>query len=75
MLEYFCIFIWLRDIFRDLLDEARTYHLIPERRALMQSFKIEPRACDVKGYIYVVGGLNKHGRSFQFRLNFGVSIY
>ncbi|RZC34144.1 kelch-like protein 18 [Asbolus verrucosus] len=50
---------------RDLLDEARTYHLIPERRALMQSFKTEPRACEVKGYIYVVGGLNKHGDSLS----------
>lgn len=47
---------------RDLVDEALTFHLIPERRALMQSFKTEPRACEVKGYIYVVGGLNKHGK-------------
>lgn len=48
-------------ICRDLVDEALTFHLIPERRALIQSFRTEPRVSDVKGYIYVVGGLNRHG--------------
>lgn len=47
--------------FRDLVDEALTFHLIPERRALIQSFRTEPRVSDVKGYIFVVGGLNRHG--------------
>ncbi|XP_019870847.1 kelch-like protein 18 [Aethina tumida] len=50
---------------RDLVDEALTFHLIPERRSLMQSFRTEHRVCDVKGYIYVVGGLNKHGDSLS----------
>ncbi|KAK9888248.1 hypothetical protein WA026_000512 [Henosepilachna vigintioctopunctata] len=50
---------------RDLMDEARTFHLIPERRSLMQSFRTEARASDVKGYIYVVGGLNRHGDSLN----------
>lgn len=43
------------------MDEARTFHLIPERRSLMQSFRTKPRATDINGYIYVVGGLNRHG--------------
>ncbi|KAJ8959731.1 hypothetical protein NQ314_006155 [Rhamnusium bicolor] len=51
--------------FRDLVDEALTFHLIPERRALIQSFRTEPRVCDIKGYIYVVGGLNRHGDSLS----------
>ncbi|XP_074040860.1 kelch like family member 18 [Leptinotarsa decemlineata] len=50
---------------RDLVDEALTFHLIPERRALIQSFRTEPRVCDIKGYIYVVGGLNRHGDSLS----------
>lgn len=53
--------IFLFTIFRDLIDEALTFHLIPERRALIQSFRTEPRVCDIKGYIFVVGGLNRHG--------------
>ncbi|XP_050308628.1 kelch-like protein 18 [Anthonomus grandis grandis] len=50
---------------RDLIDEALTFHLLPERRALIQSFRTEPRVCDIKGYIYVVGGLNRHGESLS----------
>ncbi|KAF2883825.1 hypothetical protein ILUMI_22356 [Ignelater luminosus] len=50
---------------RDLLDEARVFHLIPERRHLLQSFRTKPRACEVRGYIYVVGGLNRHGDSLS----------
>ncbi len=33
---------------RDLLDEARDYHLMPERRPLLRSFKSKPRCCKVK---------------------------
>ncbi|KAF7278760.1 hypothetical protein GWI33_007993 [Rhynchophorus ferrugineus] len=50
---------------RDLVDEALTFHLIPERRALMESFRTEPRICDINGYIFVVGGLNRHGDSLS----------
>ncbi|XP_044758542.1 kelch-like protein 18 [Coccinella septempunctata] len=50
---------------RDLMDEARTFHLIPERRSLMQSFRTKPRASDINGFIYVVGGLNRHGDSLN----------
>lgn len=47
---------------RDLLDEAKDYHLMPERRSLMQTFKIRPRCCtDVPGLIYAVGGLTSSG--------------
>lgn len=49
---------------RDLLDEARDFHLMPERRGLVQSFRTRPRCCDFMiGQIYAVGGLTKNGES------------
>lgn len=49
---------------RDLLDEAKDYHLMPERRALIQSFRMRPRCCEyVIGHIYAVGGLKNNGES------------
>lgn len=49
---------------RDLLDQAKDFHLMPERRALVQSFRTRPRCCDfVIGQIYAVGGLTKTGES------------
>ncbi|RWS24045.1 kelch-like protein 18, partial [Leptotrombidium deliense] len=37
---------------RDLLDEAKDYHLMPERRHLLQSFRTRPRCCsDLSGLI------------------------
>lgn len=51
---------------RDLLDEARDYHLMPERRLLMQTFKTRPRCCtDVPGFIFAVGGLTSAGDSLS----------
>ncbi|XP_059172839.1 kelch-like protein 18 [Physella acuta] len=51
---------------RDLLDEARDYHLMPERRLLMQTFKTRPRGCtDIPGFIYAVGGLTSAGDSLS----------
>ncbi|XP_046329513.2 kelch-like protein 18 [Haliotis rufescens] len=51
---------------RDLLDEARDYHLMPERRTLLQTFKTRPRCCtDVPGIIYAVGGLTSSGDSLS----------
>lgn len=48
--------------YRDLLDEARDYYLMPERRPLLQSFRTRPRCCnDIVGMIYAVGGLTKSG--------------
>ncbi|XP_064467369.1 kelch-like protein 18 isoform X2 [Ornithodoros turicata] len=49
---------------RDLLDEARDYLLMPERRPLLQGFRTRPRCCpEVVGHIYAVGGLTKAGDS------------
>jgi len=51
---------------RDLLDEARDYHLMPERRPLLKSFKAKPRCCkDLVGVIYAVGGQTKSGNSLS----------
>nr|CAD7263904.1 unnamed protein product [Timema shepardi] len=48
----------------DLLDEARDYHLMPERRPLLQSFRTRQRCCNyVRGHIFAVGGLTKTGDS------------
>jgi len=49
-------------LFRDLLDEAKDYHLMPERRLLLQSFRTRPRCVSyIRGHIYAVGGLTKSG--------------
>lgn len=51
---------------RDLLDEARDYHLMPERRPLLQSFRTQPRCCNyIMGRIFAVGGLTKSGDSLS----------
>jgi len=43
---------------RDLIDEAKNYHLLPERRAQMNTFTTTPRSCDdIAGIVYAVGGL------------------
>ncbi len=36
---------------RDLVDEAKDYHLMPERRPLLQSFRTKPRRCKVCMYV------------------------
>uniref|UniRef100_A0A1L8DM91 Kelch-like protein diablo n=1 Tax=Nyssomyia neivai TaxID=330878 RepID=A0A1L8DM91_9DIPT len=48
---------------RDLVDEAKDCHLMPERRALVQSYRTRQRHCNAVGYIYAVGGLTKSGDS------------
>lgn len=49
---------------RDLIDEAKDYHLMPERRSQMLTFKTRPRCCsDIVGVIYAVGGLTSSGDS------------
>ncbi|XP_012281434.1 kelch-like protein 18 [Orussus abietinus] len=51
---------------RDLLDEARDYHLMPERRHLVQNFRIRPRCCNyITGHIFAVGGITKFGDSLS----------
>lgn len=47
---------------RDLLDEAKDFHLMPERRELLASYRTRPRGNDfICGHIYAVGGLTKSG--------------
>lgn len=49
---------------RDLIDEAKDYHLLPERRSFLKSFKCTPRACQrVPGLIVAIGGLMHQSQS------------
>lgn len=49
---------------RDLIDEAKDFHLMPERRGLVQSFRTRPRCYAAWiGQIFAVGGLTKNGDS------------
>ncbi|XP_058803935.1 kelch-like protein 18 [Phymastichus coffea] len=50
---------------RDLLDEAKDYHLIPNRRYLIDNIRIRPRCNFVMGHIFAVGGLTKFGDSLS----------
>uniref|UniRef100_F1KWQ3 Kelch-like protein 18 n=1 Tax=Ascaris suum TaxID=6253 RepID=F1KWQ3_ASCSU len=51
---------------RDLVDEAKDYHLMPERRHLMKTFRTKQRCCyDVPGLIFAVGGLTNTGDSLS----------
>ncbi|KFV74017.1 Kelch-like 18, partial [Dryobates pubescens] len=51
---------------RDLVDEAKDYHLMPERRPHLPAFKTRPRCCtSMAGLIYAVGGLNSAGDSLN----------
>jgi len=53
--------------FRDLIDEAKDYHLIPERRNQLQTFRRRPRChSGIIGIIYAVGGLTSSGRLTEF---------
>ena len=50
---------------RDLLDEARDYHLMPERRPQLKSFITRARCCkDLVGVIYAVGGKTEVGGNY-----------
>lgn len=43
---------------RDLIDEAKDYHLIPESREGFRTFNLGERTCsDIPGLIYACGGL------------------
>lgn len=45
---------------RDLVDEAKDYHLLQDRRGSMRSFKCIPRHCDgIPGIIFAIGGMLK----------------
>jgi len=46
---------------RDLVDRAKDYHLMPERRSDFPPNLVIPRYCsEIVGTIYVVGGLSSH---------------
>lgn len=47
---------------RDLVDEAKDFHLMPERRPHLPAFKTRQRCCtSITGLVYAVGGLNSSG--------------
>ncbi|XP_057292705.1 kelch-like protein 18 [Hydractinia symbiolongicarpus] len=51
---------------RDLIDEAKDYMLMPERRKQLKSARTLPRRCsDAAGLIYIVGGLTSCGESLS----------
>ncbi|VDK55316.1 unnamed protein product [Gongylonema pulchrum] len=51
---------------RDLIDEAKDYHLMPERRKSFKTFRTKQRCCfDVPGLIFAVGGLTNTGDSLS----------
>ncbi|KAM4551747.1 kelch-like protein 18 isoform 1-T1 [Odontesthes bonariensis] len=51
---------------RDLVDEAKDFHLMPERRPHLPAFKTRQRCCtSISGLIYAVGGLNSSGDSLN----------
>lgn len=44
------------------MDEAKDFHLMPERRPHLPAFKTRQRCCtSITGLIYAVGGLNSSG--------------
>lgn len=51
---------------RDLVDEAKDYHLIPERRPYLRTFRTKVRCCnDVPGLMFAIGGLSTGGDSLS----------
>jgi len=51
---------------RDLVDEAKDYHLMPERRCKLQSTRTKPRRCsEAAGLIYAIGGLTSSGEALS----------
>ncbi|XP_039250579.2 kelch-like protein 18 [Styela clava] len=51
---------------RDLVDKAKDYHLMPERRYEFPPNMVRPRCCtDVHTMIYAVGGLTSSGEALN----------
>ncbi|CAH3183560.1 unnamed protein product [Porites evermanni] len=51
---------------RDLVDEAKDYLLMPERRSKLQSVRTKPRRCsEAAGLIYAIGGLTSSGEALS----------
>lgn len=52
---------------RDLVDEAKDFHLMPERQFLIQGTRTKPRTAECfAGIIYAVGGLTKTGKTPKY---------
>lgn len=59
-----------------MLDEAKDYHLMPERRLLLQSFRTRPRCVSyIRGHIYAVGGLTKSGIYILYINHYSHNVY
>lgn len=57
---------------RDLVDEAKDFHLMPERRPHLPAFKTRQRCCtSITGLIYAVGGLNSSGKLYLSPVSVG----
>lgn len=51
---------------RDLVDEAKDFLLLPERRSELQSPRTRPRRCsEAAGLIFAIGGLNSSGEALS----------
>ena len=51
---------------RDLVDEAKDYLLMPERRGKLQTGRTKPRRCsEAAGLIYAIGGLTSSGEALS----------
>ena len=51
---------------RDLVDEAKNYLLMPERRSALQTGRTKPRRCsEAAGLVYAIGGLTSSGEALS----------
>ena len=51
---------------RDLVDKAKDYHLMPDRRSLFPPNMIQPRYCsEIQDLIYAVGGVTSAGEALN----------
>lgn len=70
--QYLCDHIAANDLVknnlscRDLVDEAKDFLLLPERRSILQSPRTRPRRCsEAAGIIFAIGGLNSSGEALS----------
>lgn len=62
--------------FRDLLDEAKDYHLMPERRQTLRTFRTHPRSCkEIMEFVVAVGGLTSSGSLLHISLLLNMHAY
>lgn len=54
---------------QELIMEAMKYHLLPERRPMLQSSRTRPRKSTV-GILYAVGGMDANKSKFTITSNF-----